>query len=116
MGICWGHTFTCDWVIGSGNGSAVFGTSVVIGWAVVCWGDGIGWFVLTFLLSPALPWPILGLGIGCVGGPLLILWVGSDGNGLCFPGLTCGSRPLFVPCISSILMPLDFACDLVTLQ
>ena len=123
MGICcWGCTFTCDWIIGSGNGSAVFGTCAVIGWAGVCWGNGIGWFVLTFLLSPALPWPILGLGIGCVGSPLSTwctnnvggkLCVGSDGNGLCFPSLTCGFRPLFAPCISGILMPLDFACDLV---
>ena len=98
MGIwCWGCTFSCDWTIGSGNESASFGAGVGIGWAGVCLGNGIGWFVLIFLLSPALPWPNLGLGIGCVGGPLStgcvglvggMLCVGSVGNGLCLSGLT----------------------------
>ena len=43
-----------------------------------------------------------------MGSPLSTLWAGSDGNGISFPGLTCGFRPLFASCISSILMSLDF--------
>ena len=45
-----------------------------------------------------------------------MLCVGSVGNGLCLSGLTCGFIPLFTPCISCILMPLDFAQDLVCVQ
>ena len=51
--------------------------------------------------------------MGCVrlvGG---MLCVGSVGNGLCLSGLTCGFIPLFTPCISGTLIPLDFAWDLV---
>ena len=54
--------------------------------------------------------------MGCVrlvGG---MLHVGSVGNGLCLSGLTCGFIPLFTPCISGTLMPLDFAQDLVCIR
>ena len=54
--------------------------------------------------------------MGCVklvGG---MLHVGSIGNGLCLSGLTCGSIPLFAPCISGTLIPLDFAQDLVCIR
>ena len=126
MGIrCWGYTFSCNWGTGSGNDGVVFGTCGVIGWAGICLGNGIAWCVLNFLLSPALPWPILGLGIGCVGCPLStgctnevdgMLCLGSVGNGLCLPGLTCEFKPLFTPCISGNLMPLDLASDLVCIR
>ena len=56
------------------------------------------------------------LSMGCaklVGG---ILCVGGIGNGLCLSGLTCGFIPLFAPCISGTLMPLDFAQDLVCIR
>ena len=122
---CWGCTFFYDWTIGLGSDGASFGAGVDIGWASICLVNGIGWFVQFFLLSPALPWPILGLGIGCVGSPLLtgcvrlvggVLCVGSIGNGLCLSGLTCGFIPLFTPCFSGTLMPLDFAWDLVCIS
>ena len=45
--------------IGSCNDGASFGAGVGIGWASICLGNGIGWFVLIFLLSPVLPWPFL---------------------------------------------------------
>ena len=54
--------------------------------------------------------------MGCtrlVGG---MLHMGDIGNGLCLSGLTCGFIPLFTPFISSTLMPLDFAWDLVCTQ
>ena len=63
--------------------------------------------------------------MGCVGSPLLTSWVrivggmlhvGSLGNSLCLSGLTCGFIPLFTPCISHTLMPLDFAWDLVCIR
>ena len=69
--------------------------------------------------------PILGLGIGYVGSPFLMgfarlmggmLCVGCVGNGLCLSGLACGFIPLFTPCISGTLMPLDFAWDLVCIR
>ena len=53
---------------------------------------------------------------GCtneVGG---MLCIGSVDNSLCLPGLTCGFRPLFALCISSNLMLLDLACDLVCIR
>ena len=106
------HILSCDWAIGSGNDGAAFGTCVVIGWAGICLGNGIGWCVLNFLLSPALPWPILGLGIGWVGCPLspgctnkvgCMLCIGSVDNDLCLPGLTCGFRTLFMDCVFLVL-------------
>ena len=105
-GICWG--LTCDWLTDLGNGCVVFGTCVTIGWASVCRGKGIGWFVLTFLFNPALPWPILGLGMGCVGCPLSMSWIGNEGDGFCLPGLTCVSKLLSAPCTSGNLIPLAF--------
>ena len=45
-----------------------------------------------------------------------MLCVGSVDNGLGLPSLTCGFRPLSAPCISSNLMPLDLACDLVCIR
>ena len=68
---------------------------------------------------------MLGLGIGCVGSHLStgfarlvggMLCIVRVGNGLCLPGLMCGFIPLFAPCISGTLMPLDFAWDLVLLD
>ena len=95
----WGHTLSCGWATGLGNDGAAFGTCVVIGWACICLGNGICWCVLNFLLSLALPWPILGLEIGCMSCPLStgctnevggMLCIGSVNNGLYLPGLTCG--------------------------
>ena len=54
--------------------------------------------------------------MGCVGLVGGMLCVGSVSNGLCLSGLTCGFIPLFTPCISSTLMPLDFAQDLVCIR
>ena len=54
--------------------------------------------------------------MGCarlVGG---MLHVGGIGNGPCLSGLTCGFIPLFTPCISGTLMPLEFAHDLVCIR
>ena len=53
---------------------------------------------------------------GCtnkVGG---MLCAGCVDNGVCLPGLTCGFKPLFEPCISGNLMPLELACDLVCIR
>ena len=56
------------------------------------------------------------LSTGCARLVGSVLCVGSVGDGLCFPGLTCGFVPLFAPCISGTLMPLDFAWDLVYIR
>ena len=53
---------------------------------------------------------------GCVGLVSGMLCVGSVGNGFCLSCLTCGFIPLFTPCISGILIPLDFAQDLVCIR
>ena len=54
--------------------------------------------------------------MGCTNEVDGMLCIGSVDNGLCLPGLTCGFRPIFVPCISGTLMPLDLACDLVCIK
>ena len=48
-----------------------------------------------------------------VGGKLCM---GSVVNGLCFPCLTCGFRPLFMPCTFGTLVPPDFVCNLVCIR
>ena len=53
---------------------------------------------------------------GCTNEVGSMLCVGTVGNGLCLPSLTCGFRPLFTLCISGNLMPLDLACDLVCIR
>ena len=54
--------------------------------------------------------------MGCARSAGGMLHVGGIGNGLCLSGLTCGFIPLFTPCISGTLMPLDFAWDPVCTQ
>ena len=63
--------------------------------------------------------------MGCVGSPFStgcaklvggMPSVGNVSNSLCHPSLICGFIPLFVPCISGTLMPLDFAQDLVCIR
>ena len=71
----------------------------------VCLGIGVGGITLGFLLSPALPCPILGLGMG-IGGLMsvdsllsigCVCCVGSIVTDFCCSGLTCGFKPLSMP-------------------
>ena len=71
----------------------------------VCLSIGMGGITLGFLLSPALPCPILGLGMGIGGlmsvGSLLsidcVCCVGDVITDFCHSGFTCRFKPLSLP-------------------
>ena len=54
----------CDWGTDSGNGCTVLGAGIGIGGVGIRIGLGMGRVTLGFLLIPAMPCPILDLGIG----------------------------------------------------
>ena len=128
---CCGIVLSWDWATGSANGCTAFGAGVGIGGAGVCNGFGMGRVTLVFLLIPALPCPILGLGmcgIIFVGGPwsIVCVWciglvwhVGGVGSvvgatiDFWHSGLMWGIKPLSTPWTSDTFVPIDFAWDLV---
>ena len=128
---CCGNILSCNWTTDSGNGCTALGAGVGIGGAGVFIGFSMGGVTLGFLLIPALPCPVLGLGmddtifvgdpwsIGCVWCVGLVWCVGGVGCviGVTIDfwcsGLTCSIKPLSAPWTSGTFIPLDFAWDLV---